>query len=621
MVEKLTLGNTHLNALEYCAKGEMVETNMLTTDINEQGKQMMRVASGRPGVGQTCMHFSLSGTVQDNEKLTTQDYQTMMREHLVQGQGIDLSRHQYSMFVHRENTGRMHIHCVVNRISLDGKDHDLWQWKAKGKTSCRSLEEKYGLEPVTNVRDPSAVKLTSGEIRQKERTELPVAKELIAEAIERRIPEVGTLEELRDALKQDDVGMEILRNSDGPYGLRFTGRDPSTGQLLTFAGGSIASNCQCRAVIGRIERAQRQHARRDNKPPTAWERIQTGVKTNIPGCRSLEDLTAKLQEQGIAATITNNELSYVVDGKQYKGKLPRNATLQAVNARIESNAKWRTDRDTLRAAVRTASKNADSVQEIQERLALQGITLTVTAGPDGTRSTSYVIDGKTITGKGIPKGCTVEELEQRIDQQKLYNEINDVVREASRELGADLDSVLHTLHIRGYEVQTSTNPDTGARSITGYSTHVFSRDADGQIQVQTREFKDWIPGPLTAEAIQNRCDTSELYRNVSTTVIKQIRAGGNLQDIRRALEKQGITLTVTDNQDGTQITAYSNGKATLTDDQIPQASIENINARIATLQAAARRLAARNVLAGLAGGARKKEDEEEDELYRHRPGL
>jgi hypothetical protein len=624
MVEKLTLGDTHLNALQYCAKGELVETNMLTTDINEQGKQMMQVAAGRPGLHQTCMHFSLSGTVADNERLTTSDYQRLMKEHLEQGQGIDLSKHQYSMFVHRENTGRMHIHAVVNRIATDGTDHNMWQYKTKGKASSRALEEKYDLERVTNDRAPEKVKLTSGELRQKERTGQPCAKENIADAIEKRIPEATSLEELRDALVQDDITMEILRNNDGPYGLRFSGRDPDSGQLLTFAGGQIASNCQCRAVIGRIERAQeravKQRSHAEGKPLTPWERIQTNVKQNIPGCRSLEDLTATLQEQGITVAVINNELSYTVDGKQFRGRLPKNATLQAVNARIESNAKWRTDRDTLRAAVRTASKNADSVQEIQERLAAQGVTLTVTTGADGTRTTSYTLESKTISGRAVPKGCTIEDLEKRLDQQKLYHEINDIIRETSRELGADLDSVLHTLHLRGYEVSTRTNPD-GRRSITGYTTHTFSRDADGQVQVQTRAFKDWIPGPLTAEAIQNRCDTSELYRQVTSTAIQQIRVGGNLDAVRAALAKQGITMTVEkDPETGVRNTTYTNDKGvTLTQDQIPVASAENINARVAARQAAARRLAARNILTALAAGGRQEEEEENNTRY-SRPG-
>lgn len=681
MVEKLTLGSTHLNALVYCAKGPMIETNMATTDINEQGKQMMRVAASRPGLSQTCMHFSLSGTAQDNQKLTTTDYQQMMREHLEKGQGIDLNKHQYSMFIHKESTGRAHIHCVVNRISVDGNDHNLWNWKTKGKASCRNLEQKYNLEQVTNDRDPNAVKLTSGEIRQQARTGKPTAKQIVKTAVDVWLPHCHTLEELTTALKQDGVTLEILSNKNGPYGCTFTARDPATGKNITLAGGQIADSCKLKQLQKRLLSAeQKQTQQTEGLSP--WQNLRTAVSKNIAGCRTLDEFREKLQAAGIACTINNDAISYSVDGETLDARLPRNATLDAIRQRITSNDAWlsvrdavkiagrgclsfedfreklnaenvdftvgeegelmytlpdgrtltgkqipknatldairqRLDGNTLRDAIRRAFRDAKNEDEIAE--ALQKNDGILVGRDDDWKLTYTLPNGRVLSGDAVPRGCTAADLDARFQDRDLYQIINDVLRDSIRD-GADVNGVIARLEESGVQVQRTLDIETGKTSITGYAVQEFHHEEDGSVYVSDRTFAGGrVPSVLTAEGIQNRIDSTALWQQVNKTVSNTIREGGSVEAIRRALERDGIKMQIaTDPETQAQSVSYSNDKTELTGGQVPQGcTLDGIRERISQRSTAWRGRIAGAAMAAFAARQRREDEDEENEYNRH----
>lgn len=255
MIGKITLGNTPGGALNYASKGPLVETNVASVDSHEIAVQMRRVMDGRPGIRDTVIHISLSPTALDNEHVTTQDLQDLAREY-AQLMDLDLNRHQYVMFVHREMTGRQHLHLMVNRVGLDGGLYNLHQYKIRNRDACRVLEQRHGLEQVTSAPNDDA-KLTPGERRKQARTGKPVPRQYIKSAIDARTPECRTLEELQAALARDNVDLEIMTNSGGPYGVRFSTTD-ETGERVTFTGKQIANNCTIKQLQARLAAGQQQ---------------------------------------------------------------------------------------------------------------------------------------------------------------------------------------------------------------------------------------------------------------------------------------------------------------------------------------------------------------------------
>ncbi|WP_198648270.1 relaxase/mobilization nuclease domain-containing protein [Cyanothece sp. BG0011] len=212
VIGKVTHGRDAYSLLRYVADKEgayQVGGNVAFNDPVNIAREFRRGQALHRTINRYVWHTSLS-TAKD-ENLDNETWKKIAQDYLRE-MGFD--KHQYVVYRHTD-ADHNHIHIVANRISIvDGSAvDDAWS-KYRTEAAIRKLESAYNLQVVEPSRGKERKSPTTGEQRMQARTQTPLPRVVIQDALDKILPTITSPEDLKNKLKTEGIETRFRKRKD-----------------------------------------------------------------------------------------------------------------------------------------------------------------------------------------------------------------------------------------------------------------------------------------------------------------------------------------------------------------------------------------------------------------------
>lgn len=126
------------------ADGEVIQTNLASSSAHGIEQEMGAVAALRPRVIKPGVHSVIAMHPDDKEKVTNQMLVEIVKEFR---QRMGLEQAQTVVWRHHD-TAHPHVHCLLNRVTVDNKVVSMWNLKRKVQAFESDMCRKYGLRKL-----------------------------------------------------------------------------------------------------------------------------------------------------------------------------------------------------------------------------------------------------------------------------------------------------------------------------------------------------------------------------------------------------------------------------------------------------------------------------------------
>jgi hypothetical protein len=219
MIGKIIRHPSFMKPCFYAFKGDSKRPEVLAANgvrmssAGEMAADFELQRSARPGLRQAVEHIALAWLPEETAKLTNE---VMVRAAMLylEKRGIDPATTQWALVRHYDQE-HPHCHLLLNRVTDDGQVLPDKRSHLRSAEACRKVEAAMGFEDAAQL--GAAAKL-----REAVEGKLPAAvaervqcKDLIRKALEKHLPTVTTVQELREALATEGVRMKATLQQGG----------------------------------------------------------------------------------------------------------------------------------------------------------------------------------------------------------------------------------------------------------------------------------------------------------------------------------------------------------------------------------------------------------------------
>lgn len=392
-------------------------------------REFARVARTRDLVDPVA-HFWLRWSPRDSTKFTPDTLRTLGREALKR-MGVDITRHQYLMTTHGATGSDPHLHIIVNRVPVvarrvgrDGKMHPTanwndWQSKSRAIGVCRAMEKDFPglLTAVEMPKIPKRFNPTRGEKALEAKTGKPCPRRELFDAVMTALKDttIADRDKYRDVLHTRGITVKYKIDAGNLHGVRFVDK---------YGKEWKSTKVHKNLTVATFQDVWTRHSKKEQRiaQDQRWSELKNTVLEEARGASNLEELKKALQARGVTMHQTSQGLSYTIHGTTFSGdRVPVLARRDVLQEAWDRRQLWQ-DVNTL---VAEATKNSRTLEGVKKALAARGITMHETA--QGLKYSTMVFcagNAKTVylDADKVPKGCTSEAIQQRLDQQDAHRQ-------------------------------------------------------------------------------------------------------------------------------------------------------------------------------------------------------
>ncbi|ACB54327.1 hypothetical protein cce_4981 [Crocosphaera subtropica ATCC 51142] len=212
VIGKVTHGRDAYSLLRYVADKEgayQVGGNVAFNDPVNIAREFRKGQALHRTINRYVWHTSLSTAKHEN--LDDKTWKAIAKDYLRE---MGFNKHQYVVYRHTD-ADHNHIHIVANRINIiDGSAvDDAWS-KYRTEAAIRKLESAYNLQVVEPSHGKERKSPTTGEQRMQARTQTPLPRVIIQDALDKILSTITSPEDLKNKLKTEGIETRFRKRKD-----------------------------------------------------------------------------------------------------------------------------------------------------------------------------------------------------------------------------------------------------------------------------------------------------------------------------------------------------------------------------------------------------------------------
>ena len=215
MIAKIVKGRGFGGVVRYIfdakKEAELLDSDGLRLkDLDSIVHSFMAQQELNPRVSKPVCHVSLSFSVEDNDKLSSEMMVKIARDYM---EKMGISNTQYIIGRHYDKE-HQHLHLVYNRVDNNGKTITDKNDRFRSEKICKELTTKYGLYFATGKENVKRHRL-----KEPDKT-----KYEIYDTLKRQVPQAKSWQDLINRLRKENISVEFKMRSgtNEPQGVKFS---------------------------------------------------------------------------------------------------------------------------------------------------------------------------------------------------------------------------------------------------------------------------------------------------------------------------------------------------------------------------------------------------------------